>query len=57
MASPGNLHCANCIGALSFTRVFLEVVFSPMEACESQQWRLHGDGLHQEEHCGCASAK
>jgi len=29
--------------------VFLEVVFSLMQACESQQ-QLHGDGLHQE-HC------
>ena len=29
--------------------VFLEVVSSLMEACESQQ-QLHGDGLHQE-HC------
>ena len=29
--------------------VFLEVVFSLMEACGSQQ-QLHGDGLHQE-HC------
>jgi len=29
--------------------VFLEVVSSLMEACESQQ-QLHGDGRHQE-HC------
>ena len=35
--------------------VFLEVVSSLMETCESQQQQLHGDGLHQQHcvHCCC----
>ena len=33
MASPGNQHCANCIGTLSFPMVVLQVLCGAGEAC------------------------